>query len=387
MLVLTTTLPARVGDATPSFVLDLALCMNSDFDQTIVAPRLPDTDSAGLDEQLCILRYPYFFSRLEGLAADAIVPTLRRSPWRILEAPFLVWGMLRSATMLASKEEFAAVIAHWAFPGGWVAQRLHKRYGIPFTVTLHGADVFALRGRLFKRLRKRVFDEAAAILPVSSDIASAVEDEVQGAQLQVIPMGALVEDQPSGVARFPDRFLFVGRLAEKKGVDVAIRALSCLQKGTLLVIGSGPEEESLRRLAREVGVSERVIFAGKLGRADVFKALQEATALLIPSRVASGGDKDGTPVVLAEAAAMGTPVIASNLAGLAEQIRPGFTGLTVNPDDFEELASAMESTLADPERARAMGQAARSDFQSGPLNMRMTAKRYSETLRKVLRQR
>lgn len=302
----------------------------------------------------------------------------------MVEAPFLILQMLRWAMRLATTEEFAAIIAHWAFPGGWVARRINRRLGLPYTVTLHGADVFALRSRIFGRLRKKVLEDAAAVLPVSQDIASTIELDPDDPRVHVVPMGALLPSIDDRPVREEDQFLFVGRLAEKKGVDIAIRALAMCPKGRLLVVGSGPEEPALRNLTQTLNLTNRVTFAGRMEKADVFRALQRALALVIPSRVAKGGDKDGTPVVLAEAAATGTPVIASELAGLAEQVQPGVTGLLVTPESVEELASAMAMLLDHPEKAGDMGSTAREAFEYGPLNIRTTAQRYAEVLEQVL---
>src|SRR5690606_40502574 len=100
LLVLTTTLPGSPGDGTPSFVWDLATCMATSFDQVILAPRVPAATANSQDPPFKIVRYPYFPRRSGGLAADAITPTLRLQPGRLIEAPFLALQMRRGAHRL-----------------------------------------------------------------------------------------------------------------------------------------------------------------------------------------------------------------------------------------------------------------------------------------------
>lgn len=358
--------------------------MATSFDQVILAPRVPAATASSQDPPFKIVRYPYFPRRFEGLAADAIMPTLRRQPWRLIEAPFLVLQMRRRAHRLAASGAFSAVLAHWIFPGGWIARSLKRRFGIPYTVTPHGGDVFALRGRIFRRIRDAVIRDAAAILPVSQDILETL-DLSGDPRVQVIPMGALVpEIERTTQPRARGTFLFVGRLADKKGVDVVLRALARLSSGTLTIVGSGPEENALRKLAGDLGIEGRVTFAGKQPKVEVYRLLQEATALLIPSRVSKSGDKDGTPVVLAEAVSVCTPVIASRLAGLAEQIRDGETGLLVDPDDVDGLAQAMQRFLEDPDYAFGLGRNAEAGFEESTLNMETVASLYEEIVRRVI---
>src|SRR5690606_41427982 len=116
LLVLTTTLPGSPGDGTPSFVWDLATCMATSFDQVILAPRVPAASACSQDPPFEIVRYPYFPRKFEGLAADAIMPTRRRQPWRLIEAPILLLQMRRRAHRLAASGAFSAALAHWVLP-------------------------------------------------------------------------------------------------------------------------------------------------------------------------------------------------------------------------------------------------------------------------------
>ncbi|HEX8804331.1 MAG TPA: hypothetical protein VF743_09060, partial [Acidimicrobiales bacterium] len=114
-VVVATTFPARAGDGTPEFVLTLAASLRA-FDVTVVVPRVPGAARDEVIDGVRVHRVAYFPARWEGLAADAIMPTLRAQPWRVVEAPFLV-GALVLATLRQVRRRRAVVVnPHWIVP-------------------------------------------------------------------------------------------------------------------------------------------------------------------------------------------------------------------------------------------------------------------------------
>jgi glycosyltransferase involved in cell wall biosynthesis len=122
----------------------------------------------------------------------------------------------------------------------------------------------------------------------------------------------------------------------------------------LRVAGDGPRAQELRALAASLGVADRVALLGH--REDVAMLLEEADLFVLPSR------SEAFPNSVVEAMAAGLPVIASAVGGLPELVDSGRTGLLVPPDDPVALASALEALVSVPERARAMGDAARTEI-------------------------
>ncbi|MGH2555139.1 MAG: glycosyltransferase [Actinomycetota bacterium] len=385
LLVLTTTLPARPGDGTPEFVLSLSRALSQEFEVTILAPRVRGGTRLENVNGVTIHRFPYFPRRLEGLADGAILPNLKSQPWRWIEAPFLVTSFVWHAYRVARRERPDVVHAHWILPGGMVAAILKRRMQIPYVLTVHGADAYALRGRVLRWLKRWVLNGASDVSPVSRDIAAAIESPEPAPVRPVVPMGVDVEAIRNTVGdRVPERgrFVFVGRLAEKKGLDVLIRSLARVPDITLQVIGDGPDRVMAEALADELGVRERVRFAGRLPSSAVMDELRRAFALVIPSKVARGGDQEGTPVVLGEAMAAGVPVIASRLGGLAEHVEEGVTGLLVEPGSVDSLAQALRMAVSDPETLQAFAQRA-SRHAVVELNIRYTRDRYLELIRRA----
>jgi glycosyltransferase involved in cell wall biosynthesis len=116
------------------------------------------------------------------------------------------------------------------------------------------------------------------------------------------------------------------------------------------VAGDGPRAAELRVLAASLGIADRVTFLGH--REDVDALLHEADAFVLPSR------SEAFPNSVVEAMAAGLPVVAAGVGGLLELIDSGRDGVLVAPDDPAALAAALDALIADPSRARAIGDAA-----------------------------
>lgn len=152
----------------------------------------------------------------------------------------------------------------------------------------------------------------------------------------------------------PLRLGVVGRLVRQKGIDVLLEALARLDPALdwrLAVAGDGALREGLQARAAEVGVGARCTFVGHLRRVAPFYA--ELDVLVVPSRY------EGFGFVAAEGALAGLPVIASRVSSLPEVVLDGRTGILVPPEDPSSLARAVERLAADPDEARALGEAGR----------------------------
>ncbi len=144
--------------------------------------------------------------------------------------------------------------------------------------------------------------------------------------------------------------LFAGRLSTEKGVAVLLAAAPLIQ-APLQVIGDGP-------LGPAVADCPSLSMRGPRGPGEVAAAMAQALAVVVPSLW-----YEGLPMVVAEAFAAGTPVIASRIGALAEIVEDGVTGLHVRPGDGADLARACNWIADHPEEARRMGRAARAVFE------------------------
>jgi len=150
-----------------------------------------------------------------------------------------------------------------------------------------------------------------------------------------------------------DYFLYMGRLSEEKGLDILIRAVARLETGRLLIVGSGPEEEALKRLAREAA-AERVTFAGYRSGDDLKSILAEAQFVVLPSRW-----YENFPFAVMEAFAASKGVVASRIGGIPEMVDDGVNGLLFPVGDEAALAECLARLLRDPETRASMGRRGR----------------------------
>ncbi|MBV1799890.1 glycosyltransferase [Siccirubricoccus sp. G192] len=150
------------------------------------------------------------------------------------------------------------------------------------------------------------------------------------------------------------RLLALGRLHPNKGFDVLLRALALLPGAHLSLAGEGPERAALERLARELGVADRVAFLG--WRQDAGALLAGCDIFVCPSRHEPLGN------VVLEAWSAARPVVAAAAQGPVEMIREGETGLLVPKEAPAPLAAAIAGLLADPGRAAALADAGRAEF-------------------------
>jgi len=146
----------------------------------------------------------------------------------------------------------------------------------------------------------------------------------------------------------------VAFLIQAKGVEVVCRALAELPAEVVLwLVGDGPDEEKLRRLAQEVGVANRVRFLGN--QVHVQPYLQAADCLVCPSLWA-----EAAGLVNLEAQASGLPVVGSRIGGIPEYVEDGQTGLLFPAGDVPALTECLRQLAADRERCRQMGRQARA---------------------------
>jgi colanic acid/amylovoran biosynthesis glycosyltransferase len=386
VLVLATTVPAVRDDGTPQFVLDLSLGLQRAFDVCIVTPRVSGAKPEEWIDGVFVRRFAYFPLRWESLAEGAILPNLKARPATGVQVPFLLGAYLRAAAEAGRRFRPDVIHAHWLIPGGLVALAVARARKIPYIVTVHGADAFALHAPGLEQLKKMVMRNAEVVGLTSGALARAVP-EVPSVPQPVIPMGVDVEAFASDIgSRAPvsGQLLFVGRLAEKKGVDILLQAIAGVPEATLVIGGDGPDAPVLGALSERLGLSDRVRFAGRISRAQLREELRFASAVVVPSRVAADGDQDTTPLVMSESMSAGVPVIASRLGGLAERIEPGVTGLLAEPGSVESLAEVLRRALADPKTLDGFGRAAQERIRGSDLDLETTVARYSEILERAV---
>jgi colanic acid/amylovoran biosynthesis glycosyltransferase len=182
-----------------------------------------------------------------------------------------------------------------------------------------------------------------------------------------IPVVLLGLDLPNWQQRAAPRgdgtLLSAARLVPKKGLHVVPAALAALRaRGVRCrwrVAGYGPEQQTLAQLCDRLQVADLVDFVGPLANADVKQELLAADAALLPCVVTADGERDGIPIFLCEAMALGVPVVTTPVSGIPELVRDGDTGFLAVPGDSDSLADTLARVLSDPAATRAVAERGR----------------------------
>ena len=165
----------------------------------------------------------------------------------------------------------------------------------------------------------------------------------------------------------PPTILFVGRLVSYKGVEYLVRAMESI-KARLWIVGTGPLDESLRNLARERGLADRIHFQGHVSDHDLLAYYHACDLLALPSTT----NQEMFGLVQLEAMACRKPVISTNLpTGVPWVNQHGKTGYCVTPANSHELAEAISCLLSSPELRQELGEAGRQRVEQHFTSARM----------------
>jgi rhamnosyl/mannosyltransferase len=270
-------------------------------------------------------------------------------------SPALAWRL--------GREPADVVHLHSPYPVaelGWLLSGRH-----PMVLTYH-SDVVRQRllGRLWAPWLELVLRRADRVLATSpvyvetSRFLRRVRERVRVVPPGIDPTRFTGIDAAAARARYGGgpTLAFVGRLRYYKGLDVLIDALTELPELRLLVVGDGPMGAAWRSRARSAGVADRVRWLGALPDDELPAVLAAADLYVLPAVARS----EAFGIALVEAMAAGLPAVTTELGtGTSWVNQDGATGLVVPPGDPGALAAAVRALLADPDRRRRMGAAAR----------------------------
>lgn len=360
VLVLASTYPRWAGDPEPGFVHELSRRLVGRFRVIALCPHAPGAAEREVLDGVEVIRYRYAPARWERLVNDGgIVANLRRHRWMLALVPGFVLVQLWEALCVIRRERVDVIHAHWLVPQGVIAALAGKWAGrrVPFLVTLHGADLFALKGRAFDAIKRYVAQRAAGVAVVSAPMKAALIDlGVDERHVVVRSMGVDFRDRftpDPQVLRSASQLLFVGRLVEKKGLATLIAALPVIVERhpevELLVAGSGPEEAALRDRVRALGLDARVRFLGAVPQQALPALYRQAALFVAPFVTAANGDQEGLGLVVLEALGCGCPVLAGDVPAVRD-----LPVTRVPAGDRDAWASAVGAALDDPAQSRRM---------------------------------
>lgn len=269
-----------------------------------------------------------------------------------------------------------AIIVALLVPGGNVAAAIKRIKHIPIIAVVYGEEIKMYargpRSRALLISALRAADVIRCLTEYARGQVATLVPEAAG-RIEVAPPPAELSTDyadPVAVEDMRRQFglhgkqviLTVGRLVPRKGIDLTLRSLAILSSEfpdlVYVVVGEGGYRPALEQLAREIGVSSRTIFTGRVP--DVTPYYHVCDIFVTVNRELDSGEEEGYGIVFLEAGLAGKPVIGGRSAGATEAIVEGETGFLVDPCDPTPLAEKIRQLLTDETLRTRMGKAGRT---------------------------
>lgn len=387
LLVTASTFPRWAHDTEPRFILDLCKALSTFYEITVLVPNTPGALDEEVIEGIHVRRYHYFpIHKWETLCyPGAIVPRIKEKKIRALLVPFLFISLFFN--IYKYKDQYDLVHSHWLIPQG-IIQAFFKK---PYLVTGHGADVTSLNKGVVKYLKLRCLKKAKSITLVSNQLreellrVDAFNLQNIKEKIKVVSMGVNIKDfgENYRIENFFNQgnskvVLFVGRLAEKKGVSYLIEAMRNVD-AILIIVGDGPLREQLKNQSLEY--KEKVVFLGPKSHEDLKNIYASADIFVAPSITAKDGDKEGFGLVILEAMASGLPVVGSNSGGIPTIIKDGINGFLTEEKNSMDISEKINILLNNPNLYEKMCIAAINSAQQ--YDYKVIAEKYRMILEKI----
>ncbi len=376
------TISRPAAEASPGRSLNVLMVGISDYILTGVSGGDVRERHIEYARRLNHLHMIVYSPRAHDLHTERISENLTVYPTRSLSRATFVWDAFRIAAQICRAQPIDLVTTQDPFATGLVGLMVKRRFGIALDVQSHSSffdnPVWIaerpLRHGLFNRMGKWIARQADTMRVVNTDERDrSIRAGVEPHRIEVINTPINIERfltpvDPAEVGALRARLglpaeakvvLWVGRMVWFKRLPVLLEAFAALLKrhpdAYLVLVGDPDTEEGrgARALTGELGLQDRVVFAGRADHAvlPAYYALADVYALT--------SVYEGLPKVLIEAAASGTPVVATTMAGSRDAVLDGETGLLARMEDPADIADKLDRLLSDPALARQMGERAR----------------------------
>ena len=366
--------------------------------ETFIAQEIRALEQQGLDIRIVSLRHPT--DPVRHPVHDQIAAPVSYLPEYLYQEPGRVWRAWRAmrrrreygaalkafladyrrdptpnrgrrfgqALVLAHElpGEVAALHAHFLHTPASVARYAALILGLPWSLSAHAKDVWTTPEW---EKREKLSQAEWAVTCTAANYAH-LSALAPGARIQLAyhgldharfaPRAATRPPRDGSDPEKPVRLLSVGRLVEKKGTDVLLRALARLParlQWRLDHVGGGPLGPQMAALGARLGIGERIAWHGAAAQDAVLAHYRAADLFVLASRIAADGDRDGLPNVLMEALSQGLAVVSTEVSAIAELVDDGVTGRLVPPQDDAALAEALAELIADPAARARLGRA------------------------------
>lgn len=371
ILLVTSTMPSSDSDPVPAFVKEQAIWLKKtyqDVNVTILAPHnaYSDTKSYSEHEHYSEYRFHYFWPfKWEKLTGRGIKPALDKNKLLYFQILPLFVCEFFSLWKHTRRLKPDLIYAHWFTPQAITGALVSKLTKTPMVFDTQASDVIVLKKIPFSsKLVVWVCRQAYAYTAPSKQTADKLlyftnqnnRKEIES-KLHLIPMGTSI-DAPSAkaVANFRKQYnltgktclLFIGRLVDRKGVDILIKAFANMAKNddslALIIAGDGQERDNLTKLVAQHKLDSKVLFTGYVTGDKKSTILGAADILTVPS-INVGDHAEGLPVVFMEGVSLGKIAVVSDATGAHETVTDGVNGFIAKAGSVKDLELKISEAL------------------------------------------
>jgi len=343
--IITTSFPRWRQDYIGAFIYEAARAIqHKGYQVKVVTMHSPGTPRHETWDGIEIYRTKYLPESWEQLKSEGggLPEVWKNNPKaRIQIIPFMIAFLF---DVLMHTHDCDILHANWTLSGAvaWMNNLFSKK---PYLVTIQGSDIYkAVKLPFVTTITRVSLNKAKKVLVLSQALADKVNSiGIPLSQIEVIPNGVDTQrfiSQP--LEKRENVILFVGSLIERKGVRYLLQAFANIVQNLpemqLLLMGEGQQRAECEAFAQSLGITQHVTFAGAQSQEQVAEGMRKAKVFVLPSI------EEGLGVVLLEALASGTPIVASNVGGITDVV-DNKIGILVLPGDINQLTEAILTIL------------------------------------------
>lgn len=388
-LIITTSFPSSQNPSSGIFIKKFIDNLPGKIIPVVVTPDGRNNSFSVLDDKYEVLTFRYAPKKLQILTHQpgGLPVAFKNNKFLLLIVPMLMLSMMM--TCIRKSKEIDIIHSNWSLVG-LIGGLLGKFRSTRSIVTLRGADVNRSRSSFLSMLVLR-------FCVMSNDkvvtVSKAIEDYLIGCfpnyshKFIMIPNGvdqSLIDYKITykSETRHTVKLITVGSLIKRKNIVIQLNALSALKDKyhiELIIIGEGENKDSLQAKTETLKISDKVKFLGMRTHEDTIDIMKTVDIFILSSF------SEGRPNVVLEAMALGLPIIASNIEGVAELVENDKTGLLFSPYDCRELVDSIESLIKDSTRLELLGRNAKKFIVDHKLTWENAAKKYAEVYKSLNR--
>lgn len=366
ILINTSSFPNTINPVSGNFILDQINNLSKIYNDVHFIICTPGPTIESVKKYSKVYNFRYFFKKYENIGIKSFSDLIKESKLNFIVIFFFSVIQLLKMILIIKKEKPDLVYSHWFTPQGLIAYLVSKLFGIPYKITIHSTDLKIFShyfGQPGLSISRRVLKSSSGITVTSSTIFDTVknvlnEDEIKKLNIVNFPMGIDsnsldVINQDLNIINKLNKekkyILYVGRLVEKKGVELLIKSFHDLSKKhdfDLIIAGYGNLEEKLKKEVKLLGIDSRVIFTGRVNKTEKKALFNKSEILVVPSSKASSDlVSEGMPVTILEGLYFGKIVVASNLTNCEDVISDGVNGFVFKSNNSASITKVIDKVI------------------------------------------